>query len=73
MGARPSSAGSGLTHPITVCNKVDGAVAWELSLIDETFQMEEWGEDPDATERRTGLLKDITAAADYLGLCKTDP
>lgn len=68
-----SACGSVVLGLAVADGRIDGAVAWELSLIDETFQMEEWGEDPDATKRRTGLLKDITAAADYLGLCKTDP
>ena len=50
--------------------RIDGATACELSLIDETFQIEEWGEEPEATKRRAGLLEDITAAAEYLRLCK---
>lgn len=68
-------------HLVTVCcgsiaiglavadGRIDGATAWELSLIDETYQIEEWSEDPDATKRRAGLLLDIVAAAEFLRLC----
>ena len=50
--------------------EIEGTDAWEVSLIDETFQIEEWGEDSDATERRANLLADIVAAAEFLYLCK---
>lgn len=68
-----SACGSVVLGLAVADGRIDGAAAWELSLIDETFQIEEWGEDPEATKRRAGLLEDITAAAEYLRLCKTDP
>tara|TARA_R110000868_G_scaffold29889_2_gene110961 strand:+ start:1173 stop:1874 length:702 start_codon:yes stop_codon:yes gene_type:complete len=70
-------------HLVTVCSgsvviglavaaaRIDGPAAWELSLIDETYQIEEWGEDPEATKRRAGLLDDIVAGAAFLQLCGT--
>lgn len=48
--------------------RIDGAAAWELSLIDESYQIDEWGEDPDATKQRKGLLDDIVAATEFLRL-----
>ncbi len=69
-------------HMVTVCSgsvvmglavseeRIDGRAAWELSLIDESYQIEEWGEDPDATKRRSGLLEDIVAGAAFLRLCR---
>lgn len=65
-----SACGSVVLGLAVADGRIDGAIAWELSLIDETFQIDEWGEDPDATKRRAGLLEDITAAAEYLRLCK---
>lgn len=65
-----SACGSVVLGLAVADDRIDGAAAWELSLIDETFQIEEWGEDPEATKRRAGLLEDITAAAEYLRLCK---
>lgn len=51
-------------------DRIDGATAWEFSLIDESFQIERWGEDDDATERRAALKRDIAVAAEFLALCR---
>lgn len=51
--------------------RIDGETAWEYSLIDETYQIESWGEDYDATERRAALKRDIDAAAEFLTLTRT--
>lgn len=50
--------------------RLDGVAAWELSLIDETWQIEQWGEDEEATKRRETLRTDIGAAATFLTLCR---
>ncbi|MBI3516001.1 MAG: ATPase [Proteobacteria bacterium] len=42
--------------------------AWALSLLDETFQIERWGEDAAAAQRRTALRADLIAAARFLEL-----
>lgn len=68
-----SACGSVVLGLAVADGRIDGPAAWELSLIDETFQIEEWGEDPEATKRRAGLLEDITAAAEYLRLCQAAP
>ena len=65
-----SACGSVVLGLAVADGRIDGASAWELSLIDETYQIEEWGEDPEATKRRAGLLDDISAAAEYLRLCR---
>jgi chaperone required for assembly of F1-ATPase len=35
--------------------ELDAAAAFELSRLDEAFQIERWGEDPEAEERTVGL------------------
>jgi chaperone required for assembly of F1-ATPase len=50
--------------------RIDGATAWEYSLIDESFQIERWGEEDDATERRAALRRDISSAAEFLDLSR---
>lgn len=50
--------------------RIDGAAAWEFSLIDESFQIELWGEDEDSTERRAALKRDIAWAAEFLALSR---
>jgi chaperone required for assembly of F1-ATPase len=42
--------------------------AWALSLLDETFQIEQWGEDAEAARRRAALRADLIAAGRFLVL-----
>ncbi len=42
--------------------------AWQASQIDETFQTEQWGEDPEAAARRANVHADLMAAARLLTL-----
>ncbi len=47
---------------------IDGEAAWQASQIDETFQLEKWGEDGEAAERRAALRAEIVAAARFIDL-----
>ena len=49
---------------------LSGAAAFDASQLDETYQIEQWGEDAEATKRRDGLRRDIVAAARFLDLCR---
>jgi chaperone required for assembly of F1-ATPase len=42
--------------------------AFAASQLDETFQLEAWGEDAEAAARRRALAADIEAAAQFLAL-----
>jgi chaperone required for assembly of F1-ATPase len=48
--------------------RLDAAAAFALSQLDETFQIEAWGEDAEAGERRRALAADIQSAARFLEL-----
>jgi chaperone required for assembly of F1-ATPase len=48
--------------------RLDAAQAFALSQLDETFQIEAWGEDAEARQRREGLAADIEATARFLSL-----
>jgi len=48
--------------------RVDAAEAFALSQLDETFQIEAWGEDAEAKQRRDALAADIAATARFLEL-----
>ena len=50
--------------------EVDERRAWELSLLEESCQIDNWGADPEATKRREGLRLDIAAAARFLALLR---
>ena len=48
--------------------RLDAAAAFEASQLDETFQIEAWGEDSEAAARRHALAADIAAVARFLEL-----
>ncbi len=48
--------------------KLDAAAAFAAAQLDETFQIEAWGEDTEAMQRRAALAADIDATARFLGL-----
>ena len=48
--------------------RVDAATAFAASQLDETFQIEAWGEDAEAAERRRALEADIESAVRFLHL-----
>jgi chaperone required for assembly of F1-ATPase len=49
-------------------DRLDAAQAFALSQLDETFQIEAWGEDAEAKQRRDALAADIQATARFLRL-----
>jgi chaperone required for assembly of F1-ATPase len=55
--------GLALVHGRVTAGQVDAAVH-----VDESFQIETWGEDALARERRDNVAKDIAAAGEYLRL-----
>ncbi len=48
--------------------RLDAEAAWSLSQLDETYQIEHWGEDAEAADRRARLLVDIEAASRFMAL-----
>ncbi len=51
--------------------RLDAEAAFAASQLDETFQIEAWGEDAEAANRRRALAADIAAAAHFLALLAT--
>lgn len=49
---------------------LDARGAWQASLLEETFQIETWGEDDEAAARRAALKRDIEATARFLELLR---
>lgn len=49
---------------------LDAEAAWGASQLDETFQIEQWGEDAEAAARRAALKRDIEAAATFMNLLR---
>lgn len=48
--------------------RLTGQDTFDLSQLDETFQIEQWGEDYEAADRRAELKGDILAAEQFLRL-----
>ena len=48
--------------------KIDTAEAMRLSLLDELYQSEKWGEPPEMKERRDSLRRDLEELATYRAL-----
>ena len=50
--------------------RIDPEAVWAASQLDETFQIEQWGEDSEASERRAALKVEIAAAGRFMVLCR---
>jgi chaperone required for assembly of F1-ATPase len=53
--------------------RLDAAAAFAASQLDETFQIEAWGEDSEQAARRCALAAEIEAAAMFLALLRGQP
>ncbi len=70
LHAAAAACGSVVIGLALAHGRLDADAAWTLSLVDESFQIEKWGEDADAADRRAGLKGDIAAADAFLRLCR---
>ena len=50
--------------------RLSAGEAFQVSQLDETYQIEQWGEDYEAADRRAELAADIAAAGRFLDLLK---
>jgi len=50
--------------------RLDAEAAWRASQLDEIFQSEQWGEDPEAGARRAMLKRDIEATERFMALLR---
>ena len=71
LSSLTASAGSIVLALAVHLGRLDAAAAFDAAQLEETFQMEKWGEDSEATARRAALRTDIEAACRLLDLCRT--
>jgi chaperone required for assembly of F1-ATPase len=71
LHAATTSCGSVVIGLALAEGRVGAEEAFQLSQLDETFQIEQWGEDEEAARRRASLREDIAAAARLLDLLRT--
>jgi chaperone required for assembly of F1-ATPase len=63
-----AAAGSLVLALALVEGRLNGEQTYDLSQLDETYQIEKWGEDWEAADRRAALKRDILAAERLLTL-----
>ena len=68
LHAVTAACGSLVIALALVEGRLDAEAAFGVSQLDESFQIEAWGEDAEAAERRRALGADIAAAARFLAL-----
>tara|TARA_Y100001970_G_C14259249_1_gene878297 strand:- start:92 stop:793 length:702 start_codon:yes stop_codon:yes gene_type:complete len=67
-----SACGSVVLGLAMAFGEIDAITAWEYSLLEETDQINKWGEDPEVMKRRESLRADVIMAARFLDLlCDT--
>lgn len=71
--AAAAAAGSTILALALVEGDLAAEQVYALSQVDETWQIEFWGEDAEATQRRAALAKDISAAGRLLELIQATP
>jgi chaperone required for assembly of F1-ATPase len=50
--------------------RLDAGAAFAAAELDESFEIEQWGEDAEQTRRRAGLKDDLAAAARFMALLR---
>ena len=70
LGAAVKATGS-LVIGLALCaGRIDVATAHAAAHIDETYQMERWGEDVDTARRHAGVRVDLEAVSRLVGLLR---
>ncbi|WP_158923394.1 ATP12 family chaperone protein [Acidisphaera sp. S103] len=70
LGIAVPALGSLVLGLALAAGEMDAETAYALGALDELFQAEQWGEDFEAADRRTGMLADIVLAARYIDLTR---
>ncbi len=68
--AATGTAGSLILGLALQAGRITAEEAWALSQLDETFQIERWGEDDEAARRRAALRDELLAAERFLALAE---
>lgn len=68
LGVATAACGSLIIALALIEGRLDAEAAFAASQLDESFQIEAWGEDAEQAARRTALAADIAAAARFVAL-----
>jgi chaperone required for assembly of F1-ATPase len=70
LHAATTACGSVVLGLALLEGRIEADEAFALSQLDESFEIEKWGEDAEAERRRTALREDISGAARFLKLLR---
>ena len=70
LGIAVPALGSLVLGLALAAGEMDAETAYTLGALDELFQAEQWGDDYEAVDRRTGILADVVLAARYIDLTR---
>ncbi len=70
LSAAATAAGSLVIALALAEGRIDAAAAFDAAQLDESYQIERWGEDPEAARRRAAIKADLAAAARFLALLR---
>ncbi len=70
LSAAAGAAGSLVIGLALAAGRIDAAAAFDAAQLDESYQIERWGEDPEATRRRAAIKADLETAAQFLALLR---
>ena len=70
LASATGAAGSLVIGLALAHGRLSAAEAFEAAELDATFQIEQWGEDPEATRRRAAVRADLEAAQRLMTLVK---
>jgi chaperone required for assembly of F1-ATPase len=73
LQAATAATGSVVIAMALVAGRIGAAQAFAVAELDESFQIEKWGEDPIATERREALAIELDAVRRFLDLLEETP
>jgi chaperone required for assembly of F1-ATPase len=68
LHAATTTSGSVVVGLALAEGRLDVEGAWQAAQLDETYQIEQWGEDPEAAARRAELRRDLEAIDRFLTL-----
>lgn len=71
LGAAVSAAGSLIIGLALDTERIDATGAFDAAQIDESYQIERWGDDREALRRRDAIRSDLDSAARLMGLTRS--
>lgn len=70
LGIAIPSLGSAVLGVALADGALDAATAHAAATVDEVFEVEQWGDDPEAKSRRDQAAADVALAERYIRLCE---